>query len=291
MSKSQLAKQPDGTIIITIPLSTEDIKKAREKAIGEYVEHAEVAGFRKGKAPRNLVEEKLDPLKLQEEILKHLLPKAYSDTILEHKIKPIISPKIQITKIEDPSASSGQAGKDWEFVATTCEMPEVTLGNYKKAVKDVTAKSKIVIPGKDLPTGRQGSKEVSFDELMQPVLASAKVEIPAILVESEVERLLSQLLDEVKTLGLTLDQYLGSTHKTVEEVRKEYENRAKQDATIEFVLQKIADEENLTITPQEIEEAIAKASTPDEKANLEKNRYLLTAILRQQKTFDYLKNL
>ncbi len=282
--KSQLAKSQDGTIILTIPLPVEDIKNAREEVLSHAVETMELPGFRKGKAPRKLVEEKIDPLKVQEETLRHLLPSAYSNAVLEHSLKPIISPKIQITKLEDPSAGSGQEGKDWEFVATTCEMPEVTLGEYKKDVKEITAKTKIAVPGKE-------QKEVSFDEIMKAVMDKATVVIPSILVESEVERLLSQMLDEVKTLGLTLDQYLGSTHKTVEDVKKEYETRATNDITVEFVLQKIADEEKLAISEKEIEEAITKAPTPAEKENLEKNRFLLAAILRQQKTFDYLKAL
>ena len=74
-------------------------------------------------------------------------------------------------------------------------------------------------------------------------------------------------------------------------MKKEYETRAKNDVTVEFVLQKIADEQKLSVSEKEIEEAILKAQSPAEKENLEKNRYLLAAILRQQKTFDYLKAL
>ena len=275
-TKSVLATLPDGTLTLTITLPQEEVTKAHDEAVEHAVEAAELPGFRKGKAPKKLVEEKLDPLKLQEETLRHLLPKAYSAAVLEHSLKPVINPKIQITKMEE--------GKDWEFTAVTCEMPTVELGDYKKAVKDITAKAKIALPGKE-------QQEVNFDEVMKAIMEKAKVTVPAILVEGEVDRHLSQMLDEVKTLGLTLDQYLASTHKTVEQVRKEYEERARQDAVVEFVLQKIADEEKIGVTEQEVNEAITKAQTPAEKENLEKNKYLLAAILRQQKTFDFLKNL
>lgn len=274
--KSVLAKAQDGTLTITIPITLDEINTAREEVIAHAVDEMELPGFRKGKAPKNLVEEKLNPLDVKEDILRHLLPKKYSDAVLEHSLKPIMSPKIHVSKLED--------GKDWEFVATTAEMPEVKLGDYIKGVKDITAKSKIVIPGKE-------PQQVSFDDLMQEVLKSASVTIPDVLVESEVERLLSQMLDEVKTLGLTLDQYLASTHKTVEQIKKEYGERAKKDIMVEFVLQKIADDEKITVSESEVEEAITKAPTPQEKENLEKNKYVLAAILRQQKTFDFLKSL
>lgn len=275
-TKSQLTKAQDGTITLTISLPKAAVAKAREEVIAHAVAGAELAGFRKGKAPRNLVEDKLDPLKVQEDILRTLLPQAYSEAVVEHKIKPIMSPKIQIQKLENDA--------DWQFDAITCELPDVKLGDYKDAVKSITAKAKIAVPGKE-------QQEVSFEELMEAVLSKATVTIPAVLLESEVDRLLSQMLDEVKSLGLSLDQYLASTHKTVDEVKKEYEDRARHDATIEFVLQKISDEEKIQVGEQEIAEAIAKAQTPEEKENLERNRYLLAAILRQQKTFDFLKNL
>ena len=99
--KSVLAKAQDGTLTLTITLPVEDVKKAREEAVAHAVDAAELPGFRKGKAPKNLVEEKLDPLKLQEDTLRHLLPKAYSAAVLEHSLKPIVSPKIQITKLEE----------------------------------------------------------------------------------------------------------------------------------------------------------------------------------------------
>lgn len=274
--KSQLSKAVDGTITLTIPLPKADIAEAREEAVNHLAEEAQLPGFRKGKAPKNLIEGKLDPMQIKEDTLRHLLPKAYSEAVLEHKLKPIISPKIHVSKLDE--------GQDWEFVATTCELPEVTLGDYKDAVKSVTAKAKIEIPGKE-------KQEVNFDDVMKVVMDKAKVTIPSILVESEVERLLSQMLDEIRSLGLTLDQYLGSTHKTIEQVREEYAARAQSDITVEFVLQKIADEEKLAVSEKEVEEAIAKAQNPAEKENLEKNKYLLAAILRQQKTFDFLKSL
>ncbi|HET9947096.1 MAG TPA: hypothetical protein VFQ63_03465, partial [Patescibacteria group bacterium] len=96
---------------------------------------------------------------------------------------------------------------------------------------------------------------------------------------------------EIKTLGLSLDQYLSSTHKTIEDVKKEFEARAINDISFEFALSKIADEEKINVEPKELQEALDKAQSPEERANLERNIYLLASILRQQKTLDYLKNL
>ena len=222
---SALQKLPNGTIQISVTIPSNVVKKAWDEVIDAAVKNAEVAGFRKGKAPKHLVEEKIDKAKAQEEVLKKLLPQFYIDAIKEHNITPIISPKIHVDKLEE--------GKDWQFVAQTCESPIIDLNNYKDKVKSLTAKSKIVIPGKD-------RQEVKSEEIVKALVDSVKVEVPEILLTQEVDKLLSQTLDEIKRLGLTLDQYLSSSNKTPETLRAEYTARAKNDIILEFALQKIA---------------------------------------------------
>ena len=172
-------------------------------------------------------------------------------------------------------------GKDWKFSALTCEAPEIELKDYKDSIKKLTAKAKIIIPGKE-------QKSVPFNEIVAELLKSVSVKIPRIIIEQEVDRLLSQTLDEIKRLGLTLDQYLASTGKTIEDLRKEYEQKAENDVKLEFTLEKIAQTEKITV---EEKEAINKAPNDAERKNLESNRYLLASILRQQKTLDFLRNL
>lgn len=279
---STLVKEQDGTIKLTITIPQESVKKATAEVTEETVKHANLPGFRKGKAPKKLVEETIDPAKLREEVLKKLLPDAYVKAVEEHKLRPVMNPKIHVTKIEDPSTSSGQG--DWEFTAETCEMPEIHLGKYKEEVKKITAKSKIAIPGKE-------QQEPSMDEILKVVMEQTDAKIPHIMVQQEADRLLSQTLDEIKKLGLTLDQYLQSTGKKPEDLRHDYEMKATSDMKLEFALSKIAEDEKIQVEPKELDEAVAKAKDPQEREQMEKNRYLLASILRQQKTLDFLKNL
>ena len=102
---------------------------------------------------------------------------------------------------------------------------------------------------------------------------------------------MSQTLEDVKKLGLTLDQYLSSTGKNPQILREEYRKKAENDIKLEFTLLKIAEEEKIVVEEKEIEEAIKASKSDDERKNLEANRYLLASILRQQKTLDFLKNL
>lgn len=274
--KSILAKHNDGTIELTVTIPDDLVAKTKTQVIEEHVKEATIPGFRKGMAPKAMVEKSLDQDHLREDTLRKLLPQGYSDAIKEHKIAPIVNPKIHVEKLED--------GKDWVFKAFTCEAPVVTLGNYKEAVKKVTAKAKIVVPGKE-------AIPISFEEIAKELLGQATVKIPNIIIDSEVERLLSQTLDEVKKLGLTLDQYLASTGRNVDSLRGEYRIKAENDIKLEFVLQKIADDQAIKAEEKEIDEAIAQAKSEEEKQNLSTNRHLLASIIRQQKTLDFLRNL
>lgn len=276
MAKSILAKQNDGTITLTMTIPWDSVVKTREEVVTDMVNRADIPGFRKGKAPRKIVEEKLNPDQITEEILKKLLPIAYSQAVTEHSIKPIMNPKLHVEKIE--------SDKDWLVSAKTCEMPEVKLGEYKKEIQKITAKSKIIIPGKE-------PQKPSSEEIIKALLQAASVQIPAILAEQETDRLLAQLLDDIKKLGLGLDQYLATTKRSADELRKEYLARAENDIKLEFALQKVSETEKITVEPKEIDEAIQKAKNPAEKQNLEANRYLLAGILRQQKTLDFLMGL
>lgn len=278
MTKTQMEKQKDGTIKITITLPQEKIAATGDIVIDELAKQTNVAGFRKGKAPKAMATSQLNPESVREEILKRLLPQAYMEAVQEHKIIPIMNPKMHVEKIED--------GKDWIFNALTCEMPAIELGNYKENVRKVTAKSKIIIPGKE-----QESKKPSLEEITKAIIENVKAQIPGVLIEQEADRLLSQLLNDIKRLGLSLDQYLGTTNRKPEDLRAEYAKRAENDIKLEFVLQKIAEIEKITVEDKEIEEAIQKAKDPAEKQNLTANKYLLAGILRQQKTLDLLMNL
>lgn len=289
---SAMQKEPNGTIRLTITIPSSDVKKTWDEVVDEAVKNAELPGFRKGKAPKNLVEEKADREKIREEVLKKLLPLAYTQAIKTHEIKPIINPKIHVEKIEDPQTLSEQSeSKGWQFTALTCEQPAIKLNNYKDKIKSITAKSKIVIPGKPFGEAQGKEQEVKFEDIVKALLESVTALIPEILVDNETDRLLSQTLEDVKKLGLTLDQYLTSTGKNPQILREEYRKKAENDIKLEFALQKIAEEEKITVEEKEISEAILAAKTEDEKKNLESNRYLLASILRQQKTLDFLKNL
>lgn len=276
VKKAAFEKSPDGTIELRLTLPWDTVKKNWDIVVEEMAKNANLPGFRKGKAPRKLIEENLDKARIRDEVVRHLLPKAYSQAIQANNVKPIMDPQIHVDE-------ALVEGKDWEFHAITCEAPVVELNGYKEEVKKITAKSKIVIPGKE-------SEAPKFEEIAKVLLDCVQTIIPRVLIEREVDRLLAQTLDEIKKLGMSLDQYLASTKKTAEDLRADYAVKAATDLKLEFILQKVAETEKITVDEPEITKTIENAK-PEEKQSLIANKYLLASIIRQQKTLDFLKSL
>lgn len=282
--KSDLSRQPDQTIELLITVPWSDVHTFYEKVIEATVKNAEVSGFRKGKAPRAVVEEKLDKTKVYEDVLKELIPDVYSKAVAEHHIKPIVTPKIELKEAVE--------NKDWVLRALTCEKPEVTLGEYKKAIQEVKAgkTQKIWKPG-DAQEDKDKPTKPTLDEILKALFDTVTTVIPSLLVEHEVNRLLSDLIDQTKKLGLSVEQYLSSTGRTSESVRHEYEEQSKRTLTLEFALEQVADREGVLISDDDIDTVIKTAKSDKEKETLTAQRYYIASVLRRQKTLDFLAGL
>lgn len=281
-----LERQQNGTITLTITIPWTSVVAARESVTTELVKNIELPGFRKGKVPRETAEKHLDSSKVYEDVIQKLLPQVYADAVAEHKLHPVVLPKIEIVEAKEET--------DWVIRAHTAEKPAVTLGDYKKAIREAKASklNKIWTPkdgvGPPKPGDEAKSKQMTLGELLEALLSVVTCQIPDILIENEVNRGLSDLIDQTKKLGLTVDQYLSSTGRTADSVRKEYSENSRRTLTLEFALEAIADAESVFISDDDIEQSIKAAKTEEERASLARQRYYLASILRRQKTLDFL---
>lgn len=271
---------PKSTAVLTLTLPWNEVKKVYEQIIEKAIKEIEVKGFRKGKAPRKLAEKQLDRGKVTRSVLNQVLPQAYAEALKEQDLKPITSPKIEAQAMEE--------NKDWVFKITVAEKPKIDLGNYKEEIKKAKKPTpKIWTPDeKGKSDKKTDKKESPLQKVMETLLKTIKTEIPDLLIENETNRLLSQTLEEIKKLGLTLESYLSSIGKTPEILRQEYQKKAEETLKLEFILAEIAEKEKISVEPSDIDEFIKKA--PDEKTrkSLEGQRYYLASVLRKQKTID-----
>ncbi len=278
----KIERGDDGTIHIHFDIPAQDAEKVRESIVDELVKSVEIKGFRKGAAPKHLAEQKLEKNRVREEMIKKVITDEYIAAVKQNDLKPIINPKVHIEEFEE--------GTNLKFEAETCEEPQIDLKNYKEEVKKIKPATKIITNPKEEsnPSNASGLK---LDEILNRVLTVAATKIPKILVDQEADRLLSQLLEELKRLGVDLDQYLASRNKKAEDLRAEYIESAEKDLKLEFILRKIADAEKISVEQADIEQAMNAIKDPEEKAKLAQNPYVVAAIIRQQKTLDFLGKL
>jgi len=288
MSKAILARQPDNTIQLTITLGKDIIDKAYEKQLAEAAKKAKISGFRKGKAPKKLVEEKIDKNQVYETVIRELIPEAYLEAVKEHQLKPIINPKIELLKAKE--------GEDWQIRATTCETPQIEIKDYQSEIKKNLAANKLWTPGKDNDKKDKevgSSHEEKIQKVIETLLKMAQFSLPLILVEDELNRSLASLIDQANSLGMTIEQYTQSVGKTTTQIREEYRTRVENELRLLLILNEIARREEVEPTDQEID-ALIKASGDQKLAQQLTNplqKEYLRGILARRKTLEKLASL
>lgn len=271
-------KRESGEVTLTITIPAKKVKETFTKIKEEALKEVSAPGFRKGKAPKKIAEKHLDEDKLSEALFNQLVPPAYADAVKKEEVSPIIPPQLKIL--------SFKKDKELVFEAKTAERPKVNLGNYKAALKKL--KGRIIYGPDDKPL--KGGVKITAAQVLEKLRETVELVIPPILIEQEVQRMLSSLLEQSQTLGITVEQYLASQGKTADQLRKEYREMAERTLKDEFIITKITKEGGIKVAPREIEEAISAA--PDEKTreNFRKDygRRYIEDILRKRKTIEFL---
>lgn len=268
-SGSVFAREEDGTIQITVTIPDEGVKKAEDEVLSDLVQTTEIPGFRKGNAPVEEIKKRVTPQTLLEKTLSKLLPRIYEDAIIEHKIRPILSPQIQLVSVEPE--------KDWQIRIITCEAPKVELGDYKNELETAKRSNSL---------DKKPSAEEKEHLVLETLLKTTKCTIPHALLDEEVNHRLASLVDQTQKLGLTVDQYLAQTGKTPEKIREEYKEQSRQQLHLVLALSRIAEAEKLDVTDNEIDKA-----RPDQKSENSINsdqKQLLQSIILRRKALDRL---
>ena len=120
---SELVKQEDNKITLKIVVGAEQFEEAVTKAYNKIKGKFNIPGFRKGKAPRKVIETKYGEGVFYEEAINFCFPTAYEEALETFKINPVDRPEIDIEQMVK--------GKEVIFTAIVEVMPEFTVENYK----------------------------------------------------------------------------------------------------------------------------------------------------------------
>ncbi len=274
--ETKIEKQPNNVYHVFVKDNAEEIQKYFDAALKHESEHTEIKGYRKGKAPLNMVKEKVEKSQLRSHALNEYLPVIYQKLMSENRLKPILQPRFEIIKFEE--------GSEAEIKIVIIEKPEIELGDYINYLKIKIA---------SLAKESNERSKLTNDEIIKELVKNGKAGIADILIDEETDRYMSSLIDQTAKLGLTIDAYLKSVNKTPEQLRTEYRRSAEENLKAEFLLTEISVKESVTVDDKEIADAIN--AVPDNKTReLLKEpdqKMYIKAVLTKSKTLEKLSEM
>jgi trigger factor len=409
---------------LTIEMEPADMEEGMVHAYQHLVQRANIPGFRKGKAPRAVVERTLGKGRMLEEAIDHLIPEAYQKALKEQEIEPYAQPEVEITKAEP-----------LVFKAVVPLTPTVTLGDYKSirmqpevseikeeninsvleelrhqhatwepvdrplayddmAVIDINANAEekpfvqkvgsqyqvtkdsitpapgfadaivglkkgeakefdLTFPA-DYPSSQFAGKQAHFkvklhevkveklpelnddlalqistefknlaalreevvkslklraeerarmdleEKVINTAVEQSKIEYPPVIIDLEIERIINDQARQLQLTGRGMDEYLQSINKTPQQLQEELRPIAQKNITASLVLSKIAKEENIEVTEDEVKNGVSnmvRGISEDKKAEMVKlldtpqNRQSITQSLKTRKVIERLTDI
>lgn len=349
MLKTNIKKLPNSEVEIEGELEATAFEAFYHKALKKMGENVEFDGFRKGKAPENILISHIPELHILEEMAQMALGEHYPKIVEENKIDVISRPEIQITKL----ARNNPLG----FKIKTSVMPEVKLPDYKGISKEILSKvtdaeKNIVVTDEDLENtimdirkSRAPKKHVSekvegeesaepkeeelppfnddfvqqlgpfentedFKEklkiniklekenqqkektrlrIVEEIIEKTEIEMPEILVETELDKILFRMESDITQMGLKFEDYLKHLNKTVEEIRKDFRKDAEKKAKLGLVLNKLSEVEKLIADPEQVQKEVDHILEHYKDADRERATLHAQNVLTNEKVFQFLE--
>lgn len=129
----------ESKVKLTIELGLEELSHAKQSELKKLATDIKIQGFRKGKAPLNVVEQQSDQAQLQANVINHAINDSYGRALDEGKLRTLDRPEIKVEKFVPFT--------ELVFVAEVEIMPKVKLGDYKKIKK---TPAKITVSAKEV---------------------------------------------------------------------------------------------------------------------------------------------
>jgi trigger factor len=120
---------PKSQVGMTIEVPAETVDATYDRVLNRLTSKARIEGFRPGRAPRSLVEARLGPAVVREEVVELMVPEIMRQVLKDGAIDPIESPDVEVLELE--------RGRPARLKATVSVMPEVKLGEVPKLEEPV----------------------------------------------------------------------------------------------------------------------------------------------------------
>lgn len=287
INKKALGK---GTWQCEVIIGWDEIEKEYQKAQEKLIKNIEIPGFRKGKAPLEIARKKIKEEMIVEELIKELIPQLYQEILQKENLQPAVEPKIILEKAKKE--------ENWVIKFVIAEKPKIKIADYRKIAQKIKGEEKaaqIWVPGKeekkDDKENEEKRKLEKLNKILNKLIEETEIEISDLIVEKELTKRLSQLLDDIRRIGLTVESYLQAKNEKIEDIKEKFKKEIIDFYKLELALEEIAEKEKISVSQQEIENLLANIKDEKERNEARKNAYFYAAFLRRQKTIDFLTNL
>ncbi len=170
--KATIEKQPENVIKVNIEIPAKEAVDYYNNAAKRLAQYINIPGFRKGKAPRNIVEQNIGEDRIKHEALEKALPRIFSEVIKENNLDIVAQPYVE--------SYNYKIGEDLKIIAKIELRPEVTLGQYKGLTIEV---DEYKIP----ETALQNSIDSLLERHSSSVIVTDRKTLPADIVVFDFE--------------------------------------------------------------------------------------------------------
>ncbi len=345
-------KLPKSEVEIEGEISSDIFETYFTKALKKVGENVELPGFRKGKAPENVLLAQVGEMRVLEEAAELALSEHYPKILEAEKIDAVGRPDIGITKIARKSALG--------FKIKTAVLPEIKLADYKKIAASTLSEIKkeekpAEVTDKELEdtimdirksraprvhvaehVHKEGEvhsedeglgeipelteefvkglgpfenvedfktklreniklekqnqeKEKTRLKIIESIMDKTEVEIPEILVESEITKILYRIESDITQMGLKFDEYLKHMNKTKDDLRKEFRKDGEKKAKLSLTLNEIAKSEKIEADPEQVAKEVAAILEHYKDADPERAQMHAENVLLNERIFQFLE--
>lgn len=135
----------------------------------------------------------------------------------------------------------------------------------------------------------QKEREKRRIKLVEAILEKTDAEIPELLVNAELDKMMARMEQDISQMGLSFDDYLKHLGKTEDELRKEFVVDAEKRSKLELILSKIAEKENLKADTEQVEAEVAHLIEHYKGADPIRTRMYVEHMLTNEKVLNFLE--
>ncbi len=192
---------------------------------------------------------------------------------------------------EQQTSDSGQKTTENKKNDEGKDLPELddefvkTLGDFK----DVADFKKKLTENIKLEKEKK-AQDKKKAEVMEELIKDSKISLPNIMIEGELDKMMSQFKDDIARTGGAFDEYLKHIKKTEEDMRKEWRTDAEKRAKSQLILNKITLEEKIVAPKEEVDKQVNNLLEQYKDADQNRVRIYVETLLTNEKVFEFLEN-